>query len=80
MDALPPDDPNRNQPPGGGGGGGRNTASGGGKEMPQDGSSRRGQNPDGTMDVLGDWNDGGVAVVMFMMGVATWFLRERCVC
>lgn len=74
MDSLPPNDPNRNNnnmnPSG----------SNGGKEVPHDGRSRRGINADGTMDVFGDMNDGGVAVVMFMMGVATWFLRERCVC
>ena len=74
MDSLPPNDPNRNNQPG--------AAGGHSKDVPHDGSprSRRGVNADGTMDVFGDLNDGGVAVVMFVMGVATWFLRERCVC
>lgn len=72
MDSLPPNDPNRN-PPG----------AGNGKAAPHDGTlrnNRRGMNADGTMDVFGDLSDGQVAVMMFVMGVASWFLREQCVC
>ena len=74
MDSLPPNDPNRNQPGVAG--------SSHSKDVPHDGSrrSRRGVNADGRMDVFGDLSDGNVAVVMFLVGVASWFLRERCVC
>ena len=52
------------------------------KEQPHDGRSnpQAGVNADGTMDVFGNMNDLGPAAVMFLMGVATWFLRERCIC
>lgn len=76
MDSLPPNDPNNNN------NNNNQPNAGAAKEAPYDGRARnkRGLNPDGTMDVFGDMNDGGVAVVMFVMGVATWFLRERCIC
>ena len=32
------------------------------------------------MDVVGDLRDSPAVVVMFLIGVASWFLRERCVC
>ena len=32
------------------------------------------------MDVMGDLRDSPAVVVMFLIGVASWFLRERCVC
>ena len=72
MDSLPPNDPNNNRP------------NGGAKEDPYDGSNRgRGggnNNEDGTMDIMGDMRDAPVVVAMFLVGVAAWFLRERCVC
>lgn len=72
MDSLPPNDPNRNQP-----GAGSNN-----KDVPHDGSrrNRRGVNSNGEMEVFGDFEDGGMVVMMFVVGVATWFLRERCIC
>ncbi|CAB9515254.1 expressed unknown protein [Seminavis robusta] len=70
MDSLPPNDPNRNQP------------GAPAKDVPHDGSprNRRGVNARGEMEVFGDMSDGNVVVVMFLVGVASWFLRERCVC
>lgn len=84
MDALPPNDPNGNN----------NNARLSLKEQPYDGTTRRrggrgagsqgGQQQDGqqqeTMDVFGDLNEAPAVVVMFLVGVAAWFLRERCVC
>jgi hypothetical protein len=78
MDGLPPNDPNRNND-----GSGRQAA----KEQPYDGS-RRNRNGGGNndlqdgqpMDIMGDMRDAPAAVVMFLVGVAAWFLRERCVC
>jgi hypothetical protein len=71
MDSLPPNDPNRNSQPGATN-----------KDIPHDGTprNRRGVNARGEMEVFGDLSDGGVAVMMFIVGVATWFLREKCVC
>ena len=71
MDSLPPNDPNRPQP-----GAGPN------KDIPHDGTprNRRGVNARGEMEVFGDLNDGGMVVMMFVVGVASWFLRERCIC
>ena len=72
MDSLPPNDPNRNP------------SVGNSKSVPHDGSSRnnrrRGVNADGQMDVFGDLSDGQVAMMMFVVGVVSWFLREQCVC
>lgn len=73
MDSLPPNDPNR----------GNNNDGRRAKEQPWDGragsADRQGQ--DGQpMDILGNMNDSPAAVVMFLVGVAAWLLRERCVC
>jgi hypothetical protein len=71
MDSQPPNDPNRNNngvPQ---------------KEVPYDGRSRRnaGQNQgDAPMDIIGDLSDSPAVVIMFLIGVASWFLRERCAC
>lgn len=73
MDSLPPNDPNRNN---------------NSKEQPFDGRrSQRNRNSNGqqqqqeeTMDVLGNMEDSPMVVVMFLVGVAAWFLRTRCVC
>jgi hypothetical protein len=35
---------------------------------------------DAPMDVMGDLRDAPVVVVMFLIGVASWLLRERCIC
>ena len=38
-------------------------------------------NDNGEMDVIGnDLRDQGMVVVMFLVGLATFFLRERCTC
>jgi hypothetical protein len=71
MDSLPPNDPNRNQP------GAGNPV----KDVPHDGTprNRRGVN-NGQVDVIGDLSDGNMVVMMFIVGIASWFLREQCVC
>jgi len=76
MDSLPPNDPNNNRP------------NGVSKEQPYSGhasnggANRRSQRQrDGeTMDVIGNLEDSPVVVAMFLVGIATWLLRERCVC
>jgi hypothetical protein len=72
MESQPPNDPNNNQ----------NTP-GRQKEMPHDGRSRRNgrqSQGDAPMDIMGDMRDSPAVVVMFLVGVVSWFLRERCVC
>lgn len=32
------------------------------------------------IDVMGDMRDAPAVVAIFLLGVAAWFLRERCVC
>ena len=71
MDSLPPNDPNNNR-----NSSGRQNA----KEIPHDGRNRRGVNANGEMELFGDLQDSPVVVMMFLVGVASWFLRERCVC
>jgi hypothetical protein len=74
MDSLPPNDPNNHnnnqRPPT--------------KEAPFDGrqGSNNGQNQGNgaPMDMLGNLEDSPAVVAMFLIGVATWFLRERCIC
>jgi hypothetical protein len=50
------------------------------KEAPYDGQSRRQRTNDGTMDMMGDMQEAPFVAAMFMVGVLTWFLRERCFC
>ena len=78
MDNLPPNDPNRNND-----NNGRRAA----KEQPFDGSRRNrnnggnnGQQDGEPMDIMGDMNDSPAVVVMFLVGIAAWFLREQCIC
>lgn len=80
MDSQPPNDPNNhnnNNPasrkvvPFDGRNHGRSNARNGG---------RSGEGDDAPMDIMGDMRDAPAAVVMFLVGVAAWFLRERCVC
>jgi hypothetical protein len=91
MDSLPPNDPNRNNnnnhnhPHG-------SSSAPNGKEAPYDGRrnsnsnnnngrQRSEVNGDGVMDLVGgDLRDAPAVVVLFLVGVATWFLRERCIC
>ena len=74
MDSLPPNDPNNN----------RNNDRVQQKEIPYDSRSRRnGRNRQSNaepMDVMGDLRDSPVVMVMFLVGVASWLLRERCTC
>ena len=89
MDSLPPNDPNRNNNHNNHNQGSSSAPNG--KEAPYDGRSnnnnnRNGRqrsevNGDGVMDLVGgDMRDAPAVVVMFLVGVATWFLRERCIC
>jgi len=76
MDSLPPNDPNRNN---NNDGNERQNA----KEQPFDGRRRghgSGQQDGQPMDIMGDMNEAPAVVMMFLVGVAAWFLRERCVC
>jgi hypothetical protein len=73
MDSLPPNDPNRSNPPAGG-------SALSAKEAPYDGRSSPRRNPAEPMDAIGDMQDSPMVVAMFLVGVVTWFLRERCVC
>lgn len=76
MESQPPNDPNRNN-------GNNNHNQHRAKEQPFDGSRRGGPNRQQggqPMDIIGDLNESPAVVMMFLMGVAAWFLRERCVC
>jgi hypothetical protein len=69
MDPLPPDDPNNND---------RRRE----KEVPHDGSGRQGSdvNANGEMDIIGDMREQPIVVAMFLMGLASWYLRSHCTC
>lgn len=76
MDNLPPNDPNR-------GNNNNNNANQNGrraKEQPYDGRRRQNNGNGQPMDILGNMEDQPAVVIMFLVGVAAWFLRERCVC
>jgi hypothetical protein len=71
MDPLPPNDPNNNMP------------AGAPKDAPYDGrpATRGGQtDANARMDMVGDLRDSPVVVAMFLVGVVSWFLRERGIC
>lgn len=72
MDSLPPNDPNDPN----------RRRSSRQKEIPYHPELQRSEqrNADGTLDVLGNLQDSPVVVAMFLIGVASWFLRNRCVC
>jgi hypothetical protein len=73
MDPLPPNDPNNNN----------NMQGGPPKDAPYDGRPvTRGPQTDanGRMDMVGDLRDSPVVVAMFLVGVVSWFLRERGIC
>lgn len=70
MDALPPNDPNPNN---NAGDNSRTT-----KPDPMGGGERRGENSE--MDIIGDLQDQPMVVIMFLMGVASWLLKEHCTC
>lgn len=72
MDPLPPNDPNNNQ----------NTPRRQ-KEVPHHGGprdNRRQAEDDNPMGIMGDMRDAPAVVIMFLVGVASWLLRERCIC
>ena len=73
MDSLPPNDPNGNN-----GNNNNNGAHGAKQEAMNPRAS--GTNENGDMEMFGDLQDNGFVVVMFLMSVAGWMLRERCVC
>ncbi len=73
MDSLPPNDPNQNQ-------------AGITKADPPDGRrklSRRGPTVNASgeqeMEII-DLRDQGVIVIMFLIGLVNYLLRERCTC
>jgi hypothetical protein len=71
MDSLPPNDPNGNN----------NNNNHRAKIEALDSTPRpSGTNENGDMEMFGDLQDNGFVVVMFLMSVAGWMLRERCVC
>lgn len=74
MDSLPPNDPNNNN--------NNPTNSGPSARSKEDALRPRssGENENGDMEMFGDLQDNGFVVVMFLMSVAGWMLRERCVC
>ena len=75
MDSLPPNDPNNNR--------NNNNNRLPAKEVPRPGPRRDDQlNENGEMEVFGGGNlgDQGAILALFLMGVASWILRERCIC
>ena len=72
MTTLPPNDPNRNN---------NNNNARRAKDQPYDGRRRGDGSQNGQpMDIMGNMEDQPAVVMMFLVGVAAWFLRERCVC
>eukprot|EP00538_Stauroneis_constricta_P005266 CAMPEP_0119563124 /NCGR_PEP_ID=MMETSP1352-20130426/22521_1 /TAXON_ID=265584 /ORGANISM="Stauroneis constricta, Strain CCMP1120" /LENGTH=77 /DNA_ID=CAMNT_0007611665 /DNA_START=54 /DNA_END=287 /DNA_ORIENTATION=- len=77
MDAQPPNDPNRNN----NNNNHHNPNPSAAKEAPYDGRDNTNNDENQPMDIIGaDLRDSPVVVVMFLIGVASWLLRERCVC
>jgi hypothetical protein len=64
MDSLPPNDPNNN----------RNRALQAKPDPMENGRAG------GEMDIIGNLHEQPAVVVMFLIGVATWLLAERCTC
>lgn len=69
MDTQPPNDPNRNN----------NNHNHNAKHSKSIGTNNDNPN-DAPMDIMGDLNEAPVVVVMFVLGVVAWLLREQCVC
>mmetsp|Transcript_26733 Transcript_26733/g.28764 ORF Transcript_26733/g.28764 Transcript_26733/m.28764 type:complete len:81 (+) Transcript_26733:123-365(+) len=80
MESLPPNDPTRNNNNNNNG----RQAAGAAKEQPYDGSNRNRNRNSGDnnvpIDIMGDLDEAPAVVMMFLVGVAAWFLREQCVC
>jgi hypothetical protein len=79
MDIQPPNDPNRNN--------NNNNNNNDHQSDPKHkhnaksaAGERNNSNNEAPMGIMGDLNDAPAVVVMFLVGVVTWFLRERCVC
>jgi hypothetical protein len=80
MDSQPPNDPNRG---GNNNNNNHNNRQQAAKEVPFDGRQRGGRSAprDGEpMDVIGDLQESPAVVMMFLIGVASWLLREKCIC
>ncbi len=76
MDPLPPNDPNNNR---------NNHNRSSAKEVPQNGPRRASDNQlneNGEMEVFGGGNlgDQGAILALFLMGLASYILRELCIC
>jgi hypothetical protein len=67
MNILPPNDPNQNN-------NGRNS-----QNNNKDDPNVIRRNEDG-VDVFGNLRDQPVVVVMFLIGFASWLLKEHCTC
>ena len=65
MDPLPPNDPNRNTNP---------------HEGQIQGKADPTGNAGAEMDIIGNLQDQPIVVVMFLIGIASWLLQERCIC
>ena len=78
MDIQPPNDPNRNN------NNNNYDSQRNHHKHNQSTKSAAGENNnsnnDAPMGIMGDLNEAPAVVVMFLVGVVTWFLRERCVC
>ena len=75
---LPPNDPNRNNNDNNGRRRAKLDPDGSGGQANRGG--RGSVNENGEMDVVGDLRDQGFVVMLFLMGVASWMMRERCTC
>jgi hypothetical protein len=67
MDHLPPNDPNQNN--------NLNNRQGNSKDDPT--AERRNRD---AVDVIGNLRDQPAVVMMFLIGFASWLLREHCTC
>ena len=76
MDSLPPNDPNGNN----NNNNNNNDSHRAKNEALNPAPRASGTNENGDMEMLGDLQDNGFVVVMFLMSMAGWMLRERCVC
>ena len=76
MDSLPPNDPNNN-------GNHNNNDRSAEKNISQNGggNNRNGLNENGEMEIFGgNLGDQGAVFALFLMGLASYILRERCIC
>ena len=78
MDPLPPNDPNRNN--NNNNNNNSPNARPRAKENPHDNRQRQRDGSNGEIDMIGDFRDQVPVMMLFLMGMASWMLRERCVC